>query len=489
MILSETSSVDATVENAEIQQLTPEYHAEIRRVFALQQTSAQRLRNSTVDSRIRKLKQLRAEILRRREDIVLAAKLDFNRPELETDFTEMMPVLMEISDHCKHLKKWLKPKKVRPTLPMLGTRAWIRFEPRGRCLIIAPWNYPITLTLCPLIPAIACGNTAIIKTSEMAPHFSALLVDIVCAVFSEDEVAIFEGDASVASALLELPFDHCFFTGSTAIGKVVMGAAAQHLTSVTLELGGKSPVVVDETADIELAAETIAWAKYINTGQTCIAPDHIYVHEDVKERFVALFCDHLRNWYGEGMDGRQAQLSRSVNAHHAARVAQLLEDAISRGAKVLFGGAVDIDNHFVSPTLLTDIPADAAIMREEIFGALLPIIPFSSASSVVEAINREAKPLAMYIWTKDQSRADYLIANTSSGGVCINHVAAHFLHHNLPFGGVNHSGIGSYHGEWGIRAFSHERAVLKTQVMTIKMFFPPYTEWVTRLLARLLKFI
>jgi aldehyde dehydrogenase (NAD+) len=469
--------------------LSPELTDRIQRVFAAQKVTAQALKTSAIDARITKLKRLREEILNRHEAIVEAARKDFNRPVVETDFTEMMPVLMEISDYCRHLKKWMKQRKVSPTLAMLGTQAWTRYEPRGRCLILAPWNYPVTLTLGPLVPAVACGNTAMIKTSEVAPHFSSVLVEIVEAVFSEDEVAIFEGDASVATALLDLPFDHCFFTGSPAIGKVVMGAAAKHLTSVTLELGGKSPVVVDETVNIELAAKTIAWAKFINTGQTCIAPDHIYVHEAVRERFISRFCDHLREWYGEGESGLQAPLSRSINSRHAARVAGLLDDAVGRGARVLFGGYVDIENCFVSPTLLTDIPANAEVMSEEIFGALLPIIPFTSLETVIETINNGPKPLAMYIWSNSASNTEQLITSTSSGGVCINHVSAHFLHHNLPFGGVNNSGLGSYHGEWGVRAFSHERAILKTRIMTIKMFFPPYTERVSRLLARMLRFL
>lgn len=469
--------------------LTPALCERIERVFAAQRKTALALRAASAKSRISKLKRLRAEILRRRESIVEAAKLDFNRPVVETDFTEMMPVLTEISDCCRHLKKWMKPRKVRPTLAMMGTKAWVQYEPRGRCLILAPWNYPVTLTLGPLVPAIASGNTAMIKTSEVAPNFSSVLVEIVEAVFDENEVAIFEGDASVATALLELPFDHCFFTGSPAIGKVVMGKAAENLTSVTLELGGKSPVIVDETVDVELAAKTIAWAKYINTGQTCIAPDHLYVHEAVLERFVGRFCDHLREWYGEGNSGLNAPLARSINERHASRVAGLLKDAIDRGAQVLFGGHVDVENNFVSPTLLTDVPADAEVMKEEIFGALLPVIPFASLESVIDQINDGPKPLAMYIWSKSKSNCDRLIRSTSSGGVCINHVAAHFLHQNLPFGGVNNSGIGSYHGEWGMRAFSHERAVLKTQIMTIKLFFPPYTDRISRLLAKALRYL
>lgn len=467
--------------------LTPQSSAEMQRIFDAQRDVALRLRASTASERIAKLKRLRTVLLEHRQAIVEAAARDFKRPAVEVDFTELMPVLMDISDYCKRLHKWLKPRRVRPSMMMLGTQAWVRYEPRGRCLIIAPWNYPVTLTLGPLIPAIACGNTVMIKTSEIAPHLSAVLVKVIREVFDESEVAVFEGDASVAQALLELPFDHCFFTGAPSIGKVVMTAAARHLTSVTLELGGKSPVVVDQTADIELAAQTIAWGKFINAGQTCIAPDHIHVHRSVKQRFVRLLCKHLDDWYGEGMAAKGAELSRVINVRHTERVAGLIGDATARGAKVLYGGAVDVGEHFVSPTLLGDIPVDARIMHEEIFGPVLPIIEFDHLDEVVERINDAPKPLALYIWTRDSASADSLIARTSAGGTCVNHIAAHFLHHNLPFGGVNNSGIGSYHGEWGIRAFSHERAIVKTQLLLAKLFFPPYTPRVRSMLGWLLK--
>lgn len=467
--------------------LTPQLAEDIQRIFEAQHQMALRLRTSTVNERIGKLKRLRAVLLEHREAIIEAAAQDFKRPPVEVDFTELMPVVMDISDYCRRLKKWLKPRRVRPTMMMLGTRAWVRYEPRGRCLIIAPWNYPVTLTLGPLIPAIACGNTVMIKTSEIAPNLSTVLVKIIREVFDESEVAIFEGDASVAEALLELPFDHCFFTGAPSIGKLVMGAAAKHLTSVTLELGGKSPVVVDQTADIELAARTIAWGKFINSGQTCIAPDHIYVHDSIRERFVQRVCAHLDAWYGEGLAAKDAELSRVINVRHTQRVASLMDDAKARGARVLYGGAVDVEAHFVSPTLLGDIPDDARIMHEEIFGPLLPIIGFGHLDEVIERINAAPKPLALYIWTRDQASSDLLIARTSAGGTCVNHIAAHFLHHNLPFGGVNNSGIGSYHGEWGIRAFSHERAIVQTQVLLARMFFPPYKPRLRKILGWMLK--
>lgn len=467
--------------------LPPQIEADMQRIFEAQGQMALRLRVSTVAERVAKLKRLREVLLNHREAIVEAAGKDFKRPPMEVDFTELMPVIMDISDYCRRLKKWLKPRRVAPSMMMLGTRAWVRYEPRGRCLIIAPWNYPVTLTLGPLVPAIACGNTVMIKTSEIAPHLSTVLVKIIREVFDETEVAVFEGDASVAQALLELPFDHCFFTGAPSIGKVVMTAAAKHLTSVTLELGGKSPVVVDQTADIELAAKTIAWGKFINSGQTCIAPDHIHVHESVRERFVECLRANLNAWYGEGGAAKEAALSRVINARHTRRVADLIDDAKARGARVLYGGVVDIDAHFVSPTLLDNLPDDARIMHEEIFGPLLPILPFRTLDEVIGRINAAPKPLALYIWSRDAASADSLIARTSAGGTCVNHIAAHFLHHNLPFGGVNNSGIGSYHGEWGIRAFSHERAIVQTQVLLARMFFPPYKPRIRKVLGWMLK--
>lgn len=467
--------------------INSELERDIRATFDAQGGTALRLRRSTVAERIAKLKRLRAALMAHRQAVLDAAAKDFRRPPVETEFTELMPVLMDISDHCRNLRKWLKPRRVGPTAMTLGTRAWTRYEPRGRCLIIAPWNYPITLTLGPLVPAIASGNTVMIKTSEIAPHFSGVLARIVRSAFEPSEVAVFEGDASVATTLLELPFDHCFFTGSPDIGKIVMAAASRHLCSVTLELGGKSPVVVDHTADVELAARTIAWGKSINSGQTCIAPDHLYVHRKLADRFVECMGRQWSAWYGEGAHARDAPLARVINARHAHRIKHLIDDALARGARLLYGGTVDVDEHFVSPTLLSEVPPDAKIMHEEIFGPVLPVIVFDHIDEVIARINAAPKPLALYIWTRNPRCADALIEQTSAGGTCINHVAAHFLHHRLPFGGVNHSGLGSYHGEWGIRAFSHERSILKTQVLLARMFFPPYTRGVQRLLGWILK--
>jgi aldehyde dehydrogenase (NAD+) len=352
---------------------------------------------------------------------------------------------------------------------------------------MAPWNFPLTLTFSALVPAIACGNTVIIKPSEIAPHFSSVIAAIIRETFPQEEIAVFEGDSSVATTLLELPFDHIFFTGAPNIGKIVMSAAAKHLSSVTLELGGKCPTIVDETADVALAVQTIAWAKFANSGQACIAPDHVYVHTSVRAEFIERLKRLLDKLYGEGEAAKDAPLGRIINARHTRRIANLLDDARTRGATLLYGGIVDEEEHFISPTLIGDIPADATIMHEEIFGPLLPIIAFTQIAEVIDRINDAPKPLALYIWSADKARVEQIVADTSAGGTCINHQSMQFLHHNLPFGGVNNSGIGNYHGEWGIKAFSHERAILRSHVMLARVFFPPYTAFTRRVVGWILR--
>jgi len=463
--------------------------AEIRRVFDRQWTTALRLRTSSVDERRAKIKKLRDTVLARSEEFYEAGYKDFRKPPIEVDMTEIIPIAVEANDALRSLRKWMKPKGVWPTPLMGGTKSWVQFEPKGRSLIISPWNYPVNLTFGPLVSAIAAGNTAILKPSEMTPHLSGLMVRIVRELFSEDEVAIFEGDASVSQVLLSLPFDHIFFTGSPAIGKVVMGAAAKHLASVTLELGGKSPTIVDQSADLKLAAQNILWGKYTNNGQTCIAPDHIFVHESVKDAFVEQCKAVLAKAYGSTPDEQfnSPYLARVVNQRHTQRIAGLLSDATQRGARVLAGGQVRESECFVQPTLIDNIPADAKIQSEEIFGPLLPILPFRNLDEVVRQINEQPKPLALYIWSKTEANIQKVLKNTSAGGTCINHTVVHFLHAHLPFGGVNNSGIGNAHGFYGFRAFSHERAVVRTRFMAARMFFPPYTPLTLRLIGMIKK--
>ncbi|TAJ54493.1 MAG: aldehyde dehydrogenase family protein [Nevskiaceae bacterium] len=465
--------------------------AEVRRVFEKQFETAIRLRRSSADERIAKIKKLKLAVLAHSEALQQAMYKDFKKPAVEVDLTEILPVVAEAHDAIRKLKKWMKPTSVWPTLLTGGLKGYIQYEPRGRCLIIAPWNYPVNLCFVPLVSAIAAGNTAIIKPSEMTPHTTAVLVKIIKETFAEDEIAIFEGDASTSTALLALPFDHIFFTGSPAVGKIVMAAAAKHLTSVTLELGGKSPTIIDETADLDLAAQNILWGKYTNGGQTCIAPDHIFVHESVKAAFMEKASAVLKKSYGNS-DADQASspyLTHVVNQRHTQRVAGLLEDAKSRGATVVAGGGVNVADQWVAPTLITNIPKDAKIMSEEIFGPLLPIIGYTQLQSVVDEINANPKPLALYVWSRNEANIQKVMKETSSGGACINHTVVHYLHGNLPFGGVNNSGIGNAHGIYGFKAFSHERAVIRTRFMMAKMFFPPYSGFMKKMVRLLMKFV
>ncbi|MQA39074.1 aldehyde dehydrogenase family protein [Rugamonas sp. FT29W] len=458
---------------------------QIKAAFDAQQATALRWRASAAAERIARVKRLRDALMAQREAFYAAFESDYRKSPAEVEASEFLPVMEEIRQVLGALKRWMKPRRHWPTTTMLGTYASVQYQPRGRVLIIAPWNYPLSLCFGPLVSALAAGNTAIIKPSEMTPAVSALMARIIADVFPADEVALFEGSQPTSHALLQLPFDHIFFTGSPSVGKLVMTAAAQHLASVTLELGGKSPTIVDETANLQLAAETLMWGKFLNNGQTCVAPDHVYVHASVKAAFVSACRAVLQQRYGADAAAQKQSpdLTRVVNQRHTQRLAGLLADALQRGAVVHTGGEVDEAQCYIAPTLIEQIPAGAAILSEEIFGPLLPIIEYRELDQVIAAINAAPKPLALYVWSTRQANIDKVLKQTSSGGACVNHCVAHFAHGNLPFGGVNNSGMGSAHGEYGFKAFSHERAVLRASpLMLIKLFFPPYTSGRLRLI-------
>jgi aldehyde dehydrogenase (NAD+) len=458
-------------------------------VFERQRETALRLRTSTAEERIARIMKLHDAVMAHRPEFQEAGYKDFRKPPAEVDLAEILPVISEAKHAKRALKGWMKPKGVWPTSLTIGLKSWVQHEPRGRCLIISPWNYNVNLSFGPLVSAIAAGNTAILKPSEMTPHLTAVMVKVVREIFPEDEVAIFEGDAGVSQMLLALPFDHIFFTGSPAIGKVVMAAAARHLTSVTLELGGKSPTIIDETADIKSAARTLVWGKYANCGQTCIAPDYIYVHPAVKDAFVAECRAVIKEWYGETAAEQLASphLARIVNDRHTKRIAGLLADAKQRGARVVFGGEVSEKDCFIQPTFLENIPADAKIQSEEIFGPVLPILTYTDLDQAIAHINAQPKPLSLYVWSRNEANIQRVLKRTSAGGTCINHVLVQYAHGNLPFGGVNNSGIGNAHGIYGFKAFSHERAVVRTRFMMARTLFPPYTEFKAKLMNLMLK--
>ncbi|MDX1587336.1 MAG: aldehyde dehydrogenase family protein [Oleiphilaceae bacterium] len=454
------------------------------RLFQLQQTLAPMLRHTTAGQRLAKLEKLRQAMESHREEIQKAAMADFSKPAAEVELSEIFPVLHEIAHAKRHLKKWMKPRKVSPTAAMAGTRGEVRFEPRGVTLIISPWNYPINLTFGPLVSAIAAGNTAILKPSEMTPHCSALISRMVAELFSEDEVAVCEGEVDVSQRLLALPFDHIFFTGSPQVGRIVMGAAAKHLSSVTLELGGKSPAIVDETANLEKTVNNLVWGKFTNNGQTCIAPDYLLVDSRLREPFLKTIKARIDAVFGASEQAQKANpdYCRIVNDAHFQRLKRLYQDATEKGATVVSGGAMDETQRFIAPTVLTDLSDEAKMMEEEIFGPLLPVLFYQDLDTAISTINNKPKPLALYIFSKNRERTDYLLNSIPAGGSCVNHSVVQFLHGNLPFGGVNNSGIGNSHGYYGFRAFSHEKATVRDQFSITHWLFPPYTRFVQTLI-------
>ena len=471
-------------------EIKPEVKAKIDTVFAQQKDYALELRKSDCRQRLAVLKRFETAFRGAHDRIHESAAADFGKPGAEVDLAEIMPVLTELKHVRKRLKEWMKPEPVKVTISMLGTKSKIVKEPKGVTLVVSPWNYPFNLTFGPMMWAIAAGNTVIIKPSEMTPKMSEVIGQIVKEAFRPEEVSMFEGEADVASYLTNLPFDHIFFTGSPAVGKHVMAAAAKNLTSVTLELGGKSPVVVDKSANLKKASKSIGWGKFNNNGQTCIAPDYIYVHESIKDKFVAEMTATIKSQYGLGADaGANSDYCRVVNAGHHGRITRLLDDAKAKGGVVLTGGEVATESQFIAPTLIEGMSDDSAIMQEEIFGPLLPIITYSDINEVISYINAKPKPLALYIYSKDNKLTDKVIRETSAGDTCVNQTVMHFLHPNLPFGGVNNSGIGKSGGVWGFRAFTHERSVLVDKHSSLSMFYPPYTPGVRKVIKATMKML
>ncbi|MFD1002442.1 aldehyde dehydrogenase family protein [Ohtaekwangia kribbensis] len=463
----------------------------IHEAFKLHHDSLHVMRTEPLRQRKVYLKKLRDWIHANRTLIHEAAYNDFKKPAVEVDGTEIFHVLSEIKLAVSSLETWAQPRKVDAPITMLGTRSYIQPEPRGICLIISPWNYPFSLAVGPLVSAIAAGNSVILKPSELTPHVSAVLSRMVKDIFPVNRVSVFEGGPEVSQHLLKLPFDHIFFTGSPAIGKVVMKAAAENLTSVTLELGGKSPTIVTASANIKEAAQRIAVAKFINNGQTCVAPDYILVDESVKQSLIEELKLYIRKHFAAGGDvfDTSASYCRIVNEKHFSRVNELLKDTLYHGAKLEFGGSIDEATRFIHPVILSHVPVDARLMEEEIFGPILPVISYTHIDEAVQIINTKPKALALYIFTRSKSDRRKIIQETSSGAICINDCAVHFLQHNLPFGGVNNSGIGSSHGYFGFQAFSHDKPVMKQKggFTSIQPFYPPYTSLSKKLMDWFLK--
>lgn len=411
--------------------------------------------------------------------IAEALKSDLGKPYGEACTAEIDLVVKEAVHARKSLRRWAKPQRTGTPLAILPGQSFVEPTPYGVTLIIGAWNYPFQLVLAPLVGAIAAGNCAIIKPSELAPHSSALLKQLVGRYLDSNAYAVIEGEADVAAALLEQHFDLIFYTGGERVGRIVMEAAAKHLTPVILELGGQNACIVDETADLAVAARRIVWGRFLNAGQICVAPDHVYVAASVETRLLEELKNAVTTMFGA--DPKQSpDYGRIVNPRHAARLQALLS-----GGRAITGGQVDVDNCYVAPTILTEVAADAPVLREEIFGPILPVLPYHTLEAPLTAINARSPALALYAFTRNKKTADRIIAATRSGSVTINDTVIFMANPNLPFGGVGASGMGSYHGHYSFTAFSHQRAVLKRGfALDAAIRYPPFTKQKLSMLRR-----
>ncbi len=443
---------------------------------------------TTYKERVSKLRKLKNALeYEYRQPLREALFSDFGKPFLETDLTEIYPILAEIKHIERHLRDWMRPKKVGNPLPMIGSRSYIEYESKGVCLILSPWNFPVNLTFDPLVSAIAAGNCCILKPSESTPATSQVMSEIVSALFDPSEITLVQGEVETAKALLELPFHHIFFTGSPAVGKHIMEAASRHLSSVTLELGGKSPAFVDETASMETTAKRLAWGKCLNAGQICVAPDYVLVTAKAKDALVQALENQLKSFFPQGASS-SASYARIINAAHHRRLQDYLKSAVSQGAKILYGGGYSEENHFFEPTLIENVPEDAALLQEEIFGPVLPMVIVKDVDEAVDYINRKPRPLALYTFSKNKGAIRKLSANTRAGTACINHNVIHLSNNHLPFGGINNSGIGKAHGHHGFLAFSNERATVRQYTASsVDLLMPPYSDLKQRMMDATLR--
>ena len=462
--------------------MPPNMEIKLHTLFEAQRKNQYVVGNTGWKERIRKLHTLQLALEKTfRGELRQALYDDFRKPFIETDLTEIYQVVRECKHAKNHLSKWMSVHRVSTPLALSGTSSWYQYEPKGTCLIISPWNFPVNLTFGPLVSAIAAGNTAILKPSEITPNTSAVMAKIVKDLFPEDEISMVEGGIEVSRELLKLPFNHIFFTGSPGVGKVVMKAAAENLSTVTLELGGKSPVIVDETANLKSAAKKIAWGKFLNSGQICISPDYLLVKESVKDALIETISRNLRNFYSED-PSTSSSYSRIVNKKHYKRLIGHLEDAKSKGATLAIGGDYEAESCYIAPTLLNNLPETATLMQEEIFGPLLPVISYKSTDEAISYINAREKPLALYIYSRDSHTTEHILKQTRAGSTCINTNLLQYSNLHLPFGGVNNSGMGKSHGYYGFREFSNQRSVLEQHFPTaMELLFPPYNEFKQRL--------
>jgi len=438
--------------------------------FATQQTK-------DVHFRLSQLKKLKSSIIKNRSAIEDALWKDLHKSPEESYITEISVVIGELNHHIKHLKKWTKAKRVPTPFYLFPSRSKVIFEPLGLSLIIAPWNYPFQLLINPLIGSISAGGCSIIKPSPYTPTVASIIENMITDIFDPKYITVIQGGRSVNTYLFKQQFDIIFFTGSTNVGKVVMKAAAEHLTPVILELGGKSPCIVDANANIDIAAKRIAWGKLINAGQTCIAPDYLFAHSSIKDELLTKIAANFKEIYSN--NSKESRFyPRIVNKHAVNRL-----DGLLKQGEIHTGGEVDIKERFISPTIIDKVEPDFLIMQGEIFGPILPIMSFNHIDEPISYINKKDKPLAFYYFGTNK-QAKSVLSKTTSGGVCINDTIMHIANHNLPFGGVGSSGMGKYHGKESFLAFSNRRGVITTPTwIDLPLKYVPFKhfKWIERI--------
>lgn len=454
-------------------------------IFSKQKANRWNLAATNAATRIAKLKLLEKNILTHEELLVDAIYQDFKKPAQEVEVTEIYPVLEEIRFAVKNLSVWMKPLSVPTPIPLFGSRSEVRYEPKGMVLIMSPWNYPFQLLMSPLVAAVAAGNAVIARPSNKTAHTAKVIQQIIEATFPENEVAAIICDSKVADQLLDLPFDHIFFTGSSRIGQKVMMSAVRHLGSVTLELGGKSPCIIDQDVDLDDVVPKLVWAKYLNAGQTCVAPDYVFVHANIAKQFLAKVKERIQFCFGETeeLQLQSTHLAALIDDASFTRVQQLTQASIQQGAELVTGLKNDKTQRMMAPTVLGQVKPTQAIMSEEIFGPVMPVMEYSDIQEVYNYVQSQPKPLALYVFSNSKTFTEQVINNTSAGGTVTNHAIIHLGNPHLPFGGIGFSGQGNYHGFYGFKTFSHERAVLhQGDISFTTWLFPPYGKKAKRLM-------
>lgn len=444
---------------------------DIKKIILKQEAFFKTGKTKDISFRLESLKKLKKAIKENENEISDALKKDFNKPAFESYETEIGMLYDEINFFTKHIPSWSKPKKVRTTITNFLAFSYIYPEPYGISLIIAPWNYPFQLTISPLIGSISAGNCSVLKPSEFTPNTSKIISKIIKDNFEEGFITTIEGDAEVNKLLLDEKFDYIFFTGSVNVGKIVMEKASKNLTPITLELGGKSPCIIDKDTNLALTAKRIAWGKFLNAGQTCVAPDYLLIDKNIKQEFINAMGKYIKEFYGNEPQ-KSPDFPRIVNEIHFERLSKYLEKG-----NILIGGQTDKKDCYIAPTLIDNVNWDDPIMQDEIFGPILPMIEYDNLNYAIESINSRPKPLALYIFSNNKNFQDKILLECSSGGCCINDTILHLASPYLPFGGVGNSGIGSYHGKATFDTFTHYKSVLKRSFLVdLALKYPPYNE-------------